>query len=796
MKQFFSKYLSLIVIGVILVAIPLTVYLANQTQIFRPRAAGEAVTLNLSPSTATKQVGESFDVAVLINTQTNNVSFVDLNLTFNKDLLQMSSFTPSSVFNTIVTNGPANNTNGTFHYTAGNNTTSVVTGSSVNIGTIRFTGRAVGVAQVGLTGIEVTVRTTPPSDVAVVPATGTYTIIAVTASPSPSAAASRIPCTTNPVCSGQCSAPANTCSTNNGTKNSCVFTGPVDNCLQVAAPNQPCTLSNCSSPNVCNSSGQCVTPQGGALPVLSLVPSSATKQVGDNLDVQFSLNTSGMDVSFVDLNLTFNKDLLEMQSFTPSSIMNTIVLNGPPNNSAGTFHFVAGNNSTAQVNSNNVNLGTAQFRAKAIGTALANLSATEITIRENPPRDVNSTSGNGTYTIVGASPSPSPSAGCPADQPFCPRTGTCLAPNICNPPSPSPAVSVTPSVVPSPQGGTKCYKIAEDLATLNSIPDEECLPYTSHPLVTNITFADPTPGRKFVFVRYYSNSNQTSDATAFIDLIADPEITGCSIEFKGNTVGFVVVGDNFGTVKGKIQVGNASPVNFQEWSNTRVIATVPTNQFKDPGLQTVPVTVTRSDGLIARGACSNKANSNLSLGAKLFCPQVQPHVISGVDLKIVEATRTGQVVFNQKVTIDETGVVKDKLPLLKENFGYKLAIKVPRGVRQVIEFIGQLGTTNVTDFTVHGKRLALGDIAPQGGDGAINTLDKGEMNVEWNLVEEDPGRPADLNEDTRVNSVDWACMRYDFGKLDAPDPTPGPLSTLRIPLPAPSVIFNSIDQSI
>jgi len=791
-----SQLIKIIGLGFLLVALPVVIFLVNQQQIFRGRAAASPVNFLLVPPTATKQLNETFTVSVRLDTKTYNVSGVDMTLSFDKNILELQSFQPAtSTLADVLVNQP-NNTTGTLRLLATKSTSNAATGV-LDIGTLTFRGKALGTSSVLFQNPLVTASGQDQYIPTVGNTTGQYTIVAVTASPVASPAASRVPCTTAPVCSGQCTAPSNTCSTNNGTKNSCVYTGPVTNCLQVAAPNQPCTLSNCSAGNVCNSSGQCATQGGTVSPVnFILQPQAATKQLNEAFTVAVKLDSKSYNVSGVDMTLSFDKNILELQSFQPTASTLSDVLVNEPNNATGTLRLLAtkslSNNATGVLD-----IGTLNFRGKALGTSSVVFQNPFVTASGQD--DYIPTVGNttGQYTIAAISASPSPSAGCPAGQPFCPRTGTCLAPNICNPASPT--VSVAPSIVPSPQGGTRCYKIAEDLATLNNIPDEECLPYESHPLITNFTFADPSPGRKFVFVRYYSNSGQTSDATAFIDLIADPEISGCSIEFKGNTVGFVVVGNNFGTVKGKIQVGNVSPVNFQEWSNSRLVATIPTNQFKDPGLQTVPVFVTRSDGLVAKGACSNKANSNLSLGAKLFCPQVSAHTIENVELKIVEASKSGQIVYNQKVTIDDQGVIIPKvspLPLLKENFGYRLSIKVPKGVRQVLEFIGQLGTTNVTDFTVHGKRLALGDIAPQDGDGIINSFDKGELNTEWNLTEEDFSRPGDLNFDGRVNSFDWACMRYDFGKSDAPDPTPGPLRTLRLPTPMPSVIFNSVDQNI
>ncbi len=62
-------------------------------------------------------------------------------------------------------------------------------------------------------------------------------------------------------CTGACQAPSNTCNTNNGTKGSCQYTTSsrpgVTSCNRVAAPNQSCTLSNCSSGYSC-SSGTCL----------------------------------------------------------------------------------------------------------------------------------------------------------------------------------------------------------------------------------------------------------------------------------------------------------------------------------------------------------------------------------------------------------------------------------------------------------------------------------------------------------------------------------------------------------
>ncbi|MBI2334933.1 hypothetical protein HYU96_04000, partial [Candidatus Daviesbacteria bacterium] len=71
------------------------------------------------------------------------------------------------------------------------------------------------------------------------------------------------------------------------------------------------------------------------------------------------------------------------------------------------------------------------------------------------------------------------------------------------------------------------------------------------------------------------------------------------------------------------------------------------------------------------------------------------------------------------------------------------------------------------------------------GDGKINSLDKAELNRQWIAGQSASGRSGDFNRDGRVNSIDWACMRFDFGQEDASEPAPGlPAAS---PSPSPAV---------
>ncbi len=132
---------------------------------------------------------------------------------------------------------------------------------------------------------------------------------------------------------------------------------------------------------------------------LSLSPASGTQPVGGSFDVSVSLNAGSNNISFVDITISFDKNLLSMDPFIASPAFNTIVVNGPVDSSAGTYRFTAGNNSTRVV-TGNINMGTAHFQAKSVGTALIGVSAKEVTIGGANPVDIQTATGNGSYTIT------------------------------------------------------------------------------------------------------------------------------------------------------------------------------------------------------------------------------------------------------------------------------------------------------------------------------------------------------------------------------------------------------------
>ncbi|MCR4305819.1 MAG: dockerin type I domain-containing protein, partial [Candidatus Daviesbacteria bacterium] len=339
------------------------------------------------------------------------------------------------------------------------------------------------------------------------------------------------------------------------------------------------------------------------------------------------------------------------------------------------------------------------------------------------------------------------------------------------PPSPPPS---PPPVV------TKEFRIAESPTDLNSA---QWQPYNSVPMkYDNFEFKDKKPGVKTIFVQFKDSNDKVSCGgnntycTTQIRLLGDdPAITSCSLGFEGNNTILNLQGKNFGSTKGIIKSGEAVLQVKGSWRDDSVQAILPNAQ---PG-QNIPVTLTNTDGQTGEIPCSSV--SQLSLGAKLFCRQPALHQTDNVDLTMVEAFAGGKK-FNQKVTIDKDGIVQGLTQKLESGKDYVLSIKAPRSLRKNAPFKAGEGVTKIPNFT-----LWVGDIFPtDGGDGLINSLDKQQLNREWNITSDVKGRSGDFNQDGRVNSIDWACMRVSMvdsaGRGDDPEPVPGAQAA-----PAPSL---------
>lgn len=330
-------------------------------------------------------------------------------------------------------------------------------------------------------------------------------------------------------------------------------------------------------------------------------------------------------------------------------------------------------------------------------------------------------------------------------------------------PTPTPVTTATPA--PTPTSRTVSFRVAESLADLSSA---QWQPYTADGMIVPYEIVDKTPGIKTIFVQFKDSDGRTTTTTdcpkcqAQIRLLGEePAITGCSLSFETTNTILNLTGQNFGTVKGTVR-SNETALAVRDWKDGSVKAVFP----NAPVGEILPVTLTTQDGQIAEGQCS--AISLISVGAKVFCRTPATRQTDNVALALAGFFQGGTL-FRQTVSIDKDGIIQGLNQKVESGKNYGMSLKAPLTLRKATSFTAAEGMTNIPNFI-----LPVGDVFPiDGGDGAINSLDKGELNRQFVVAVDKCGRTADFNKDCRVNSIDWACMRFDFGTPEDPEPKPG-----------------------
>jgi len=138
-----TKLLILLVLLVLFVAIPITLNQIGKQQETRSRAAGGTVSLNLIPQTTTKYKGQNFDVGLSLNAADNVISAVDVTFNFDKNILEMISFSPSGAFKDTVVN-KVDNILGSFRYVGVTTSSTPLTKGTFSLGALTFRGKTVG----------------------------------------------------------------------------------------------------------------------------------------------------------------------------------------------------------------------------------------------------------------------------------------------------------------------------------------------------------------------------------------------------------------------------------------------------------------------------------------------------------------------------------------------------------------------------------------------------------------------------------------------------------------------------
>jgi hypothetical protein len=136
---------TIIAIGVILILLAglgVGVYLVLQQQNLQEKAA-PATTVSITPSSKTISVGDTTDFTVQMNTQTNTVSSVDLEITFNPQVISIESVTPGSFLPVVLSTPRIDSTTGTIKGSFGVNASAPQQGTGI-VATIKVKAKATG----------------------------------------------------------------------------------------------------------------------------------------------------------------------------------------------------------------------------------------------------------------------------------------------------------------------------------------------------------------------------------------------------------------------------------------------------------------------------------------------------------------------------------------------------------------------------------------------------------------------------------------------------------------------------
>lgn len=310
----------------------------------------------------------------------------------------------------------------------------------------------------------------------------------------------------------------------------------------------------------------------------------------------------------------------------------------------------------------------------------------------------------------------------------------------------------------------------------------------------NYQLSNSTPGAKQIWVQYLHPDGSTRvDHVTFNFVDKLPAIKGlsCNLDISKQNLQIKVSGNYFGDTIGKLSAESGGTPEVQSWNNQQISSSIKSSGSKEG--QKYKIKVIRSDGFESGYAVCIVDKSLVSLGARLFCREPGKFDASDVAVTLIyadEANNNATKKVEEKVTINKDGEITNLKTQLQVGKNYAISIKAPNSLRRVTTFTASEGTSQITRPDGTPFILPIGDIAPVILiDGQINTLDRAELIRQWRVLSKDNTKiTGDFNKDGRVNSIDWACMQYDFGAADDPLPVevPQPASgTITIPAGSP-----------
>lgn len=299
-------------------------------------------------------------------------------------------------------------------------------------------------------------------------------------------------------------------------------------------------------------------------------------------------------------------------------------------------------------------------------------------------------------------------------------------------------------------------------------------------ITVNYQLSSSTPGAKQIWVQYLHPDGTTRvDHVTFNFVDKLPQITGlaCNLDISKQNLQIKVSGSYFGTTIGKLTAESGGSPEISSWNNQQVVGVIKSSGSKEG--QKYKIKVVRSDGFESGYAVCAVDKSLVSLGARLFCREPGKFDASNVLVTLIygdESNNNNSKKVEETVTINKDGEIENLKTQLQVGKNYAISIKAPNSLRRGATFTASEGTSQITRPDGTPFILPVGDIAPVILlDGQINTVDRAELIRQWRVLAKDNAKvTGDFNRDGRVNSIDWACMSYDFGATDDPLPVEVP----------------------
>lgn len=283
-------------------------------------------------------------------------------------------------------------------------------------------------------------------------------------------------------------------------------------------------------------------------------------------------------------------------------------------------------------------------------------------------------------------------------------------------------------------------------------------------MLSAVTLTNPQSGKaKFVALQFKKGDSIDNNiiVKSILFLGAPPAITGavnCEYTADATSTRVIINGQNLGAA-GSLSSNSLLAYKIESWDQNKVSAL-----FTGKIQGQFPVKLITDQGQSISSICQvglTTVNFSLTTLCANVTQQNGGYNTDNVKIKIYKNVPEADVSapsISQTVRV-AGGQVQSFAPSLEANKDYSMLIKAPKSPQKRLDFRTQSGTTDLGTIT-----LRIGDIAPintPDGDGVVNANDIRELYREWS-INKDVATIGDVNGDSRVNSVDYSCIKQNY----------------------------------